>query len=452
MSTDINKRPPVLAMSVAIAIFLLIISSSRVARYLVIVALLTWLVRTAINFRDKIQSMWDSLIAIRHLVIVEFLTWLVGTSIDFRGKIQSIWNPFLAWVKWCIIGIGDDNAMNNRGGLEWPLDRVISNSVARVKELYITIKAEVPKLKWAFWDVSTALPQRFVSGLKRMPEWHDQQSRRGQAKEWYVLFVKTPPVHGYGPLVSGSSSQDYQATVIQWESDNTSTIPSMSKPSTFQAHISLCLIEKDVWENRQISILNKLVSGSYWDIRGKNSWNDGVNWSNHEVRRISAIDVLGMGRSYTAVEDCHLYFATLREGWKYLKITWNSIEFAITLGLLVVGPPAVEKSKLLFEDFWRLKINQAFRVREEIAPKGFLSSWCIAASSVIITVGTGGLAAPITAPLFVGSWATGMGFGVAECLLSLCHDSKIQTRVSECQRLLRQFPQLDPILGAYRNA
>ncbi|KAI1772032.1 hypothetical protein F4818DRAFT_454229 [Hypoxylon cercidicola] len=415
MSTDMNKRPPVLAIFVGIATFLLIINTSRVARFLVIVALLTWLVRTVIGFRDKIQSMWDSL-------------------------------SLLAWVKRRIIGNGGFNR------LEWTLDWIMSNPVIRVKELYIAIKAEAPKLKWAFCDVSIALLQRFVNGLTRMQEWYNRQVGGNHAKEWYVLLVKTPPVHGYGPILSSSSSQDHQTTVIQWESDNTSTIPSMTNPSTFQAHVSLCLVEKDVWENRQISILNKLVSGSYWDIRGQNDWNDGVVWSNHEVRRISAIDVLGMGRAYTAVEDCHLYFATLHEGWEYLNITWNDVEFAIILGLLVVGPPAVEKSKLLFEEFWKLKIRQAFRVRAEVAPKGFLSSWCVGASSAILIIGTGGLAAPIALPFFLGSCATGLGFGVAGCVLDCCHASKFQKRVSACQKLLRRFPQLDPILGPYRDA
>lgn len=126
-----------------------------------------------------------------------------------------------------------------------------------------------------------------------------------------------------------------------------------------------------------------------------------------------------------------------------MNISWNDVDFAIILGFLVTGPRATQSTKDLFASFSRLRINQALAARGDFSRKGFLTCWCVSATAGAVTLLTGGLAAPITGPLFVGGCFSGLGFGFAGDAINARDVKMWKKRIEGCQDLQRRFPQLE---------
>jgi hypothetical protein len=149
----------------------------------------------------------------------------------------------------------------------------------------------------------------------------------------------------------------------------------------------------------------------------------------------------------TRLTDNETDFASLRHRWGYMNICWNDVDFAIILGVLVAGPCAKEKLKLLFDAFLNLRIQQALKPRGQIGEKGFRTCWCVAAMGFVVTFATAGLAMPVTAPIIMGSCATGMGFSAAGSVINGRDAAMWNKRVAACRELHARFPQLDSILS-----
>ncbi|RSL92039.1 hypothetical protein CEP52_014059 [Fusarium oligoseptatum] len=220
-------------------------------------------------------------------------------------------------------------------------------------------------------------------------------------------------------------------------------MPSVSPPSDFRVHLSFCLVPKAVWESQDTTLAGKLMAGLYWDMRGEDFGDDGEIWARERVQRITGIEILGLVDEEQDPNSCHAYFASLRQGWEYMNISWNDVDFAIILGFLVTGPQAAPRTMDLFTRFSILRIEQALEARQMVAGNGFMTCWCVGAAAGAVTFLTGGLAAPVTIPLFVGSGVTGMGFGVAGASISARDLNMWKKRIEWCQTLQRRFPQLE---------
>ncbi|OTA58444.1 hypothetical protein K449DRAFT_334693 [Hypoxylon sp. EC38] len=317
----------------------------------------------------------------------------------------------------------------------------------------------VPLLPWLTSAATGLRGSLKVALSKHQQAAHDalntwlRKSANRPSKCKYALLIKTPPVHNYGIITSNSPSDQAPPTsAIDWESYDTSSIPYIVTPSDFRAHISFCLVGKDVWESRSITLSDKLAHGLYWDIHSKGSWDAGVLWSHKNIRTISAVEVLGVVEEAddVVIANCNRCFNLLRQGWEYLNISWNDVDFAIILGLLVTGSCAAEKSKILFDAFWNLRVQQVLRPRSQACIKPFVGSWVIGFTSGLVTAATLGLAAPVTGPVFVGSWCAALGFGIAGTGMQIREEAMLRKRNAACRKLLNQFPQLEPILSSYR--
>jgi hypothetical protein len=75
-----------------------------------------------------------------------------------------------------------------------------------------------------------------------------------------------------------------------------------------------------------------------------------------------------------------------------------------------------------------------------------MTSWGVAILSAAITVASGGLAAPVTGPVFVTACATGMGCGIAATALSGGENMKLGRRVQAFRDLVARLPQLRAVL------
>jgi hypothetical protein len=68
----------------------------------------------------------------------------------------------------------------------------------------------------------------------------------------------------------------------------------MIRSLNFRIHLAFCLIEKTVWESQSLTLSQKMMTGSYWDIRGQNIRNKCATWSEFGVREIIGIECLGL--------------------------------------------------------------------------------------------------------------------------------------------------------------
>lgn len=347
------------------------------------------------------------------------------------------WESTLGHVKQGVLNRRDEKYTSRHNGAEWTMEGSVATLISRLNELPSTIKVVVSRHQQAAHDALTVCLQKLIN---RPPN------------GLHALLIKTPPVHDYGIITSAPSDQAPPTSAIDWESHDTSSIPSIINPSDFRAHISFCLVDKGVWESRTITLLDKLAHGLYWNIHSQNDWNAGASWSSKTIRTISAVEVLGVVEEANdvAIANCHQYFDLLRQGWEYLNISWNDVDFAIILGLLVTGSCAVEKSKILFNAFWKLRVQQVLRPRLEVCDKPFKGAWSVGFASGLATVASLGLTAPVTIPLFLWSWGVAMGSGIAGFEMQRHDEAMLGKRIAACRKLRRQFPQLQPILSSHR--
>ena len=126
-------------------------------------------------------------------------------------------------------------------------------------------------------------------------------------------------------------------------------------------------------------------------------------------------------------------FDTLREDWEYRNISWNDVDFAILLGLLVTGSRAEEKSKTLFQTL------EALRFEQLLVPRAQLGAGLMTAMGAMAILGTGGLAAPFVAPMVLGK------LGASGVRLSQRDQLVWDQRLDATRRLVDKFPQLKPL-------
>ena len=88
-----------------------------------------------------------------------------------------------------------------------------------------------------------------------------------------------------------------------------------------------------------------------------------------------------------------------------------------------------------FEAFRDVRLNRVLKRRREAGATGVLAFFGVAA-----TVATGGLVAPLAAPLIVGGCASSFGMEVAGAAISGRDRLVWNRRLEACRRLRRRFP------------
>lgn len=118
-------------------------------------------------------------------------------------------------------------------------------------------------------------------------------------------------------------------------------------------------------------------------------------------------------------------FRILCQDWQYLRMLWDDVDFAVILGLLVLGPAAATRSVKIYRALCKLRAEQA-EVTRRSAPS--LDPFLIAAA-------TGGLAAPFVLPLMAGGWA-------AAVAMKNRNGAMPEQRRKAYRSLMTQFPEL----------
>jgi len=145
------------------------------------------------------------------------------------------------------------------------------------------------------------------SGAKTSLETPHNPRAPSTSREWYALLVRTPPAGDDEIFNTKTSFWDDDVDMWQqtedapelsslpWNSTSTSCLPTFLDDSlSAETHFSFCIIEKSTWEASKITLVEKLSLGKYWNHRGENGYQRGKKWTDRDIRKIIAVEVLGM--------------------------------------------------------------------------------------------------------------------------------------------------------------
>jgi hypothetical protein len=260
-------------------------------------------------------------------------------------------------------------------------------------------------------------------------------------------LVTTPLINDDTGIDFGTNTIVEIGEVITWEHTQTTSLPAILPPSTFQVQMTVCLIPRSIWYSRK-TVLEKFTTGLYWNHQPGQSVCQGEQWDEDRVRSISKVQVIGhveKRNNIHKVNECkspiysHHFehapkllnqgFESLRQGWDDVNIYWSDIDFAIIFAFLLVGTYSVDICKKLFDQFSNLRVEKASRNKE-------LNRTRLGAGAAVLTLLTGGLAAPITIPMMMGAEMT-----------TSTHDRYLWgERMRMCKELLGKHEQLEGVI------
>ncbi|KAL7947965.1 hypothetical protein V8C42DRAFT_342952 [Trichoderma barbatum] len=379
----------------------------------------------------------------RNLCLVPVLAWLTSLVFDLKHGALDAWDGVPAWLK-RIMGADDSSSSSSSSNTRGPsrmgarhapnqaptiLDYVLMHLVETVS----WIKNEV----MTFWEVMGPVVVEWICQaihlLNSKLSASQGSSFAGPEKpapeftQYYGILAKVPR----GPSITPPFAppfrmRDAPKRSIPRESKDESAVPSVLSSWDADYRLSLCLVEKAIWDNRNLTLRRKLATGIFCNMsaRGEGFFRKGMD--DAEAGQISAIDVIGLGDGrYDALKKCHDCFRLLCQSWKYTRMHWDDVDFATILLFLVLGPAAGTKCAPFYQALCKLRAEQAQGPRRG-APN--LDPFLIAAA-------TGGLAAPFVLPLMAGGWA-------AATAMKNRNGSMPDQRRKAYRNLVVQFPEL----------
>ncbi|RAH63630.1 hypothetical protein BO85DRAFT_455600 [Aspergillus piperis CBS 112811] len=279
---------------------------------------------------------------------------------------------------------------------------------------------------------------------------HDGQARNA----WCKRFVL---------VVTVKSGRSYKAIkdAIGIESDfprnyrNRNQTESLPEPPGFMRHFAVCLVPEAVWIDGTTNLLQKFQHGSFFELAGPNITDEeggGVCWGEEKVRSIDGIVEIGLV-TYDNEAIIESFYKPLQTVWgRYDPIWWNCSDFTIRLGCMILPDPNekdILRRLLLFVCASRLQTLE-FAI-DELHTRIFMSSWTAAVVSWAGGAGSALLmgAFPAVFPIaFLGSWACGMGSGIAGWWrLSRVGAKEYPKWKARSNELEQRFPQLRGLVG-----
>ena len=118
-------------------------------------------------------------------------------------------------------------------------------------------------------------------------------------------------------------------------------------------------------------------------------------------------------------------FQLLSQDWKYTRMLWDDVDFAVVLSLLVLGPAAATRCVELYRSLCTLREKHA----------GAATRGAAGLSPLLVAAATGGLAAPFALPLMAAAAA-------AAAMKKGGKNSQPEQRKKAYRSLMVQFPEL----------
>ncbi|KAM0082422.1 hypothetical protein ACKRZS_005407 [Fusarium odoratissimum] len=359
----------------------------------------------------------------RNLAVIPLLAWLTAKGFDLVIMLNDKWDNAPAMVKYFV-----------------PIDfpqitppfekmRSLGNrqlAVARTKFRHFSSEVRavvVALMNWVLAQISGG-----QSGVDSPVSKEKKAKPAPNPDEWVAILVTTPLINDDTSIDFGTNTIVEIGEVITWEHTQTTSLPAILPSSTFQVQMTVCLIPRSIWYSRK-TVLEKFTTGLYWNHQPGQSVCGGEQWDEDRIRSISKVQVIGNVEKHSSIEKVNKCFESLRQEWNDVNIYWSDIDFAIIFAFLLVGTSSIEICKKLFDRFSNLRVEKASRNKE-------LNRTRLGAGAAVLTLLTGGLAAPITIPMMMG----------AEMTMST-HDRYLWgERTRMCKELLGRYEQLEAIV------
>jgi hypothetical protein len=286
---------------------------------------------------------------------------------------------------------------------------------------------------------------------------------------WRLILVQRPMGESFQNIANAipwsKASIGPTKSTIDWDDNDTSTLPTMESNLYFVRHIALCVIPKDTWEDATLSRREKFRHGLFWEHPGASSGKpaqlrDGLPWEIEHIEHIDAIQDLGeTNRSITKHREfrprpifcckdssyTNLVYYNLFDGWPYDALWWNCHDFAIRLAYLIVGDEALHILRSILKALrYQVQSEMSFKKDQSAVKWTFGLGYT---GAILMTI-------PPLAP--VGSIILGLGllsWGIGTVSRSRDRNSKWTSR-SNMAAIEAKFPQLiqlhEPIAESWR--
>ncbi|KAH7232323.1 uncharacterized protein BKA55DRAFT_598301 [Fusarium redolens] len=387
---DVVKQQLVVVVSAAATVFVLCPEWLQFYRNLAVIPLLAWLTAKAFDLVIMLNDKWDNAPAmVKYFVPIDF---------------PQITPPFEKM-----------RSLGNRQLL-----------VARTKFRHLSLEVRAVVLTLVNWVLS-----RFggsESKVESPGSEHKTTKPAPKPDEWVAILVTTPLINDDSTIDFGTNTIVEIGEVITWEHTQTTSVPAILPSSTFHVQMTVCLVPRSIWYSRK-TVLEKFTTGLYWNHQPGQSVCQGEQWDEDRVRSISKVQVIGHVEKRNNIHKVNECFESLRQGWDDVNIYWSDIDFAIIFAFLLVGTYSVDICKKLFDQFSNLRVEKASRNKE-------LNRTRLGAGAAVLTLLTGGLAAPITIPMMMGAEMT-----------TSTHDRYLWgERMRMCKELLGKHEQLEGVI------
>ncbi|KAF4473323.1 hypothetical protein FAGAP_13241 [Fusarium agapanthi] len=359
----------------------------------------------------------------RNLAVIPLLAWLTAKGFDLVIMLNDKWDNAPAMVKYFV--------PIDFPQITPPFDKMRSLgskqlAVARTKFRHLSSEVRAVVLMVVDW----ALAQ--ISGDQlgvESPVQEEKKAKPGpKPDEWVAVLVTTPLINDDAGIDFGTNTIVEIGEVITWDHTQTTSLPAILPSSTFQMQMILCLVPRSVWCSRK-TVLEKFTTGLYWNHQPGQSACQGEQWDEDRIRSISKVQFIGHVEKHNNIDKINKCFESLREGWDDANIYWSDIDFAIIFAFLLVGTSSVDTCKKLLDQFSNLRVEKVSRNKE-------LNRTRLGAGAAVLTLLTGGLAAPITIPMMMG----------AEMTTSTRDQYLWSERTRMCKELLGRYEKLEAII------
>ncbi|KAM0460602.1 hypothetical protein ACHAPV_004879 [Trichoderma viride] len=390
----------------------------------------------------------------RNLCFVPVVAWLTALVFDLKHGALDAWDGVPAWMK-RFIGADDSSSSsssnynnNNRSsgtGARHGSNRTKSTTMPEFVLMHLGDTVSLVKKEAArMWDIVRPILAQWIrqvvhfltsqTSANRMPSPTSSSPRKPSPEftQYYGILVKLPR----GPNVTAPFAPPFRMReaserIISRESKDASAVPSVLSSWDVDSRISFLLVEKTTWDDRDLTLRNKLAAGTYWNMSAQGRGNLRKEMDRTEVAQISGIEVIGLGDGeYDALKKCRQCFRVLCQDWKYMRMLWDDVDFAAILAFLVMGPSTATKSAQIYRALCILRADQA-----EVSKRGGPTI-----DSFLIAAATGGLAAPFVLPLMAG--------GLAAAAMRNRNGALPEHRRKAYKSLMMQFPELKALFDA----
>ncbi|KAF5675792.1 hypothetical protein FHETE_2395 [Fusarium heterosporum] len=360
----------------------------------------------------------------RNLCLIPLIAWFTAMAFDIVILLNDKWDNAPAMVKY-FVPVDFPKIAPPFEQIRSIVNRRVALSSTRLRQFILEIKPLMLALiDWLLCQMGRGSLNNDSQGTQQ----GSQTASKPKPDRWVAVVVTTPPP--YSDSVFGIDRNDIDEVdkLVSWESTEVSSIPAILSTQTPKVQLTLCLIPKSTWYSSK-TVLERFTAGLYWNHQPGSISCQGEQWDEERIQTISKVQVIGQVEAQNKIHQVNEYFDSLRQGWDETNTYWNDIDFAIIFGFLLVGSSSADVCKKLFEQFATGRIEQAQRNKRSQ----------LGAGAAILTLLTGGLAAPVTIPMM-------MGAGAAEMTMSKRDRFLWEQRRSMCKELLDRYQQLTAII------